>query len=443
MMFKIPFFGKKEKKEKKEEKPVYVFEDSLSSNALANRAYEAVSRLSEIGPRLAATKNARMAANNIASRLESFADDVEILPFLADRSRAYLWTRILAFLLPISSLFLLFGLPYISLILNALSFLLIYFEAIEARGLFSRFFKKEEGENVKASIRPELEEESVVILSAHHDSAFLYNRKDAVKDIYVPLFSLCYLTVLSLFLILHEALSGTLFSFNLPSLFPFIFIAFGIVLSVFSFRLFSLFSTSGSPGVGDNLSGVGVLIALSEYFSKRKLKRTRIEIVSFDAEEAGCQGSRDYYGMTTYPENTININIDGLYNAEELSILTRDGNGLVGLDEPLAMELSALAKSMGYKFRVGKLSFFSGATDSSSASLAGIRSVCITGMAPGFDTAAHTSKDTIDKVEKKSLEAVISLIIKYIESKDKSPLDEKEGERNLFDGRKYKLSPRE
>ena len=73
-------------------------------------------------------------------------------------------------------------------------------------------------------------------------------------------------------------------------------------------------------------------------------------------------------GMSgTYPENTININIDGLYNAEELSILTRDGNGLVGLDEPLAMELSALAKSMGYKFRVGKLSFFSGATDSSSA----------------------------------------------------------------------------
>lgn len=438
-MFKFPFF-KKKAKERTEEKPVYVLEENLSANSLANKAYGIIERLAAIGPRPSASKESRMAASNIMGLLDSHCDEVSLLEFSADRKRGSLWTRILSLLLPLSSLFLLSGLPYLSFIVNILSFLLIYYEALLAKGLFSRFSKKERGVNLRAVINPKDEEDKVVVLSCHHDSALLYRRKDHIRDIYLPICTLAYSSVLSVFLMLHEALRGELLRFNIPSLFPLVFIIISAILSILSLRLYSLFSSSYSPGVGDNLSGVGIASVLAEYFSKRRLERTRIDVVSFDAEECGNQGSRDYYSKVSYPEGTININIDGIYDSEGLAVLSNDGNGLKKLDSSLAVELSALAKSMGYKVREGRLSLFSGATDALSASERGLRAVTITGMASSEGSYAHTSEDCIDKVDVKSLEEVIALIIKFIESGDKRGTERKEEEESLLLGKKYRLS---
>lgn len=444
-MFKFPFFRRKEK-EKAEEKPVYVFEDSLSTNSLANRAYGYIERLSSIGPRLAATTESRMAANNIAGLLEKYTESVSLLPFKADRSRAYLWTKILAVLLPVSSLLLLIGLPYLALIAEAAAVFVVFSELADLKGvLFSKIRKKkDEGTNVKASIEPEGEAEQTVIISAHHDSAFLYNRKEHVRDVYLPFIGLAYTAVLTLFMILHEALRGELFRFNLPSLFPLIFILVSLALSIISFRIYSLYSMNVSPGVGDNLSGVGIALSLAEYFSRRKLKRTRVEIVSFDAEECGCQGSAAFYEENSYDENTVNINIDGIYSEDDLTVISIDGNGLVHLDSALSSALAALSRSMGYKMKEGGLSFMMGATDSSSAARAGIRSTCITGMTGHYGSnIAHSEEDTVDKIEIKALETVISIVIKYVESFDKTQKDDQEDTNSLLDGRKYRLSPRE
>ena len=280
-----------------------------------------------------------------------------------------------------------------------------------------------------------------MIISSHHDSAMLYRRKEHIRDIYLPLCSLLYLSVLSLFLMLYEALKGEFFRLNLPSVFPLIFIVLSFVLSLLSFRLYSLFSTSYSPGVGDNLSGVGIAVAMAEYFSKRRLSHTRVEIVSFDAEECGAQGSKDYYARNEYPENTININIDGIYSPEDITILLNDGNGLKKLDATLASELSSVANSLGYKLKEGKLSLFSGATDALSASKRGIRAVTITGINGTSSGFAHSAEDTIDKIDIKALERVISLLMKYIEAKDKRADDEKTEAESLLVGKKYRLSP--
>ena len=322
MRIRLPFFRKKEKKEKTEEKPVYVFDDSLSANSLANRAYCHIEELSQIGPRKAGSVSSRMAANNIAAKLEEHSGDVSVMPLSIDSSSMLIWPKVVALLIPLSVVFLFVGLPYVALIPEIMAFVLIYLAGIEGKAVFSRFIKKSDGENVRARIEAETEEAKRVVITAHHDSAVLYRRKEHALDLYIPLLSISFIFVLTMFLLLHEGLSNNLLSLNLPSVFPLIFILISAVLSALSLRLFSLFSTDVSPGCGDNLSGVGVLISLAEYFSKRRLKRVSLDFISFDAEEFGCQGSQDYFSKNRYPEGTIVINIDGLYSADKLSILS-------------------------------------------------------------------------------------------------------------------------
>ena len=440
MRIRLPFFRKKEKKEKTEEKPVYVFDDSLSANSLANRAYCHIEELSQIGPRKAGSVSSRMAANNIAAKLEEHSGDVSVMPLSIDSSSMLIWPKVVALLIPLSVVFLFVGLPYVALIPEIMAFVLIYLAGIEGKAVFSRFIKKSDGENVRARIEAETEEAKRVVITAHHDSAVLYRRKEHALDLYIPLLSISFIFVLTMFLLLHEGLSNNLLSLNLPSVFPLIFILISAVLSALSLRLFSLFSTDVSPGCGDNLSGVGVLISLAEYFSKRRLKRVSLDFISFDAEEFGCQGSQDYFSKNRYPEGTIVINIDGLYSADKLSILLSDGNGLVPLSENLALSLASMAKGMGYKMKSGRLSLFSGSTDARSAARCGLSATCITGMAPGDADYAHSTDDTVDKIGLDALEAVIALIIKYVESLDGKVSPTEESHESLLAGKKYRLS---
>ena len=108
MRIRLPFFRKKEKKEKTEEKPVYVFDDSLSANSLANRAYCHIEELSQIGPRKAGSVSSRMAANNIAAKLEEHSGDVSVMPLSIDSSSMLIWPKVVALLIPLSVVFFFF-----------------------------------------------------------------------------------------------------------------------------------------------------------------------------------------------------------------------------------------------------------------------------------------------------------------------------------------------
>lgn len=62
-------------------------------------------------------------------------------------------------------------------------------------------------------------------------------------------------------------------------------------------------------GADDNASGVSVLIAISEYFSKRKPENTLV-FIAFDAEEMGLQGAKSYINRTIPPKTHIKLNVN-------------------------------------------------------------------------------------------------------------------------------------
>ena len=61
-------------------------------------------------------------------------------------------------------------------------------------------------------------------------------------------------------------------------------------------------------------------------------------------------------------------------------------------------------------------------------------------MAEQGSEIAHTKNDTIENVEMKALEEVISILLKFIETEDGKTEREEGVVKSLLDGRKYRLS---
>ena len=136
------------------------------------------------------------------------------------------------------------------------------------------------------------------------------------------------------------------------------------------------------------------------------------------------------------------LNIDGLYDKDELCFLSLDGNGSVKLSDCLSSELVHLAKVLGYSYKTGKLPFLGGSTDAMEAARKGYRATTLTSMHPDAETPAHSEDDTIDAIDRDTLESVIQLMVRYVTDIDGSVCgDDSEEERSFIDPeRRYKLS---
>ena len=64
---------------------------------------------------------------------------------------------------------------------------------------------------------------------------------------------------------------------------------------------------------------------------------------------------------------------------------------------------------------------FAGGTDAAEMAKAGIEATCLAGMSMksyGDEPAYHTSRDTIDAVDRRAVEAAIEIGLAYIKRKD-------------------------
>ena len=239
------------------------------------------------------------------------------------------------------------------------------------------------------------------------------------RDFIVLLSSFALVLLLSIFQIVSEIFSSSLLMPNIP---PIVFLILYIILLVLSFytaRCLFPYTEMVSPGSGDNLSGVAIILALSRYFSKNRTEHVALTFASFDGEEEAQQGSKAFFSSFS-DRNSYVINIDGIFKKESLAVLTTDGYGFYSLDEALARKLAMAATAMGYRMKSGK---------------------SITTIAEG-KSVAHSEKDTPDAVEKEALEEVIAILIKFIESLDRKKEKALKEERRLFDeNKRYRLSP--
>lgn len=444
-MWKIGKLFRKNRKEaeKPDVKPDVIREDALSSRNLARIAYENIERLSSVeGGRPAGSRESRRMATLIASMYEEMGLDATMSEFPVQGNLGRIWPKVAVISLFLSIFFMLIGLPYISLIVLAASVAACYFDGIEGRAMLPFAGRKGKGANVEARIEPAGEPVQTIVFAAHHDSAPLFARPNYRKDIIYFIAVMVFLVVLALGFSFWEIAAGHFLRPGITGILGWILLAIALVLSIPATKLWNLYSDRFSPGVGDNLSGTGVNMALARYFISRPLKSTRLVFVSFDSEETGHQGARDYFGKTDLPLDTYVLNIDGLYCRDELCFLSLDGNGSVKLSDHLASDLVHLGKLLGYSFKLGKLPFLGGSTDAMVAAGSGYQATTLTSMHPDAVTPAHSEGDTMEAIDRDTLEEVIQLMIRYVSDIDaRNSGAEPEEEKSVIDpDRHYKLS---
>jgi aminopeptidase YwaD len=200
--------------------------------------------------------------------------------------------------------------------------------------------------------------------------------------------------------------------------YPTWFLTFGIpfVLS----RLFVV-SKQGTPGAGDNLIVSAMLPELANMFvnfdcpGKSTLHRTRLIFVSFDAEESGLRGSKEFVRrhrteLQSLP--TYMLNIDCVYNVDEVQFLTTDINNTTHLSRELAEKCARLAGNAGYPQKLNRMPFGGGGTDAAPLVRVGVKATTLIAMPVGLirdGLVYHTMRDTVDAIEIEAVAACLHI----------------------------------
>jgi hypothetical protein len=387
--------------------------------------------IDEIGPRLAGTPECFEAAERIHNELASSCDSSNIESFSFHREAFLSFMRV--FLIAYLSTFpvLIFGgywlVPATLSLLFGSAFALTEFVLYLTP--FDRFFQKHHGYNVSGSIEPTGEVKQQIVVSGHHDSAYVFNFFKKHQKLYAPR--------IILGLILYHLMLLSLVFWGLAEFFhvstsgfaDFVRIFWGIGF-LYGIQFFFFKSKEISPGAGDNLIAVATSLKLAQRFGSAKkngynlLQHTRLIFASFDAEESGLRGSRAYCrkhieALTSIP--TYNFNLESIYNLDDLSFLTKDINQHVRLSKEMVDECMDIAGQMGHHTKKGPITWGGGGTDAAEFARIGVAATSLLGMENRFIRDGlyyHTMEDTVDKIDPAAVRASLEIVAGFILKKD-------------------------
>jgi hypothetical protein len=380
--------------------------------------------------RLTGSDDCKACSQYLQSYFSEFCDQVNIQHFT---------TRPLSFLGFIKIGIVLFGIA-IALLLSTyylLAFLisisiclLTIFQFFLYKELIDIFYPKRESTNVFGSIEPTGKVEQQIIISAHHDSAHVFNLLEKNPSNYVAKVNFGFGTIiallpLSLLLVLFEHFG------MLPYWLPWVIIAILVICASFSLPALWFFfdAKKGTPGAGDNMICVAIAAEVGKYFSKKKkagegLKNTRLIIASWDAEECGLRGARHY--VNTHHNQlkkvaTYNFNLECMYDYKKLHLMDSDLNGFVRLSEKMNTKITSVAASLGYDIPIQSFPLLAGGTDAAEFAKKDIHAITLAAMdwtKKDEKTAYHTTRDTIDAVDAEAVKRSIEIACAYIRTMD-------------------------
>lgn len=324
-------------------------------------------------------------------------------------------------------------LPWLSAGFLALGVAALVLEFFLYKEALDPFYKAALGKNVWASLEPTGPVKRQLVVSGHHDSAHIFNFFVDRPELYARrLYSGMGSYFGFLVLALGLAIAGSFTA--LPLAIGVAATALAALSFAFVAPLWRFAAKEGTPGAGDNLAASTVALEILRELRARRdagtgLSSTRVVFASFDAEEAGLRGARDWAGRRTAEFAalpTYNYNMDCLYTAKDAFLMTTDINGSVRLDEPLAAACASLAKEAGVEARLSPIAFLAGGTDAAETQKAGARSTTLMAMPWTNDArcqAYHTPGDVPEAVGLDALTLGITVGVRLAERLDEGALD--------------------
>ncbi len=385
--------------------------------------------IEHFGPRLAGSESCWNAARSLQQNLQVSCGHADLEPFAA-HPKAFMGSLQLSALVYFVSVgFLHFDMPYLAAICFLCIALIGIFEFGYYREFIDRLFSKKDCANLVARLEPEEEVVQQLIISGHHDSAQesgllrRWQKLYALKIVMVDYFNTVGLVFSWLWVFYRVTSEKT------PSFVPYStwFLTFG---SVFVLSRLFIVSQRVTPGAGDNLIVSAMLPELADMFvklecpGKSTLRRTRLIFVSFDAEEFGLRGSKEFARrhqaeLESLP--TYMLNIDCVYKVNEVQFLTTDINNTRQLSRALAEKCANLAGRAGYPQKLSRMPFGGGGTDAAALVRMGVKATTLVAMPVGLirdGLVYHTLQDTVDAIEVEAVEACLNIAHDLVQAID-------------------------
>lgn len=381
--------------------------------------------------RLAGTPACKKTAEMIAERMQPHCDCVGIEPFELHPGAFLGFMKFQAVSYLASTVLFLMGgawrwfaaVGYTLANINSLSQFVFYKE------LFDRFYPKRSGYNVAATIAPVGIARQQVIVSGHHDAAYIFNYFTRFQKLYAIRITFGIIPTVAAMFLLWFWLVFERFTGGAPFYAPVLpyFLIIGIP---FAGELFFFLGKRGVPGAGDNLIASAIVIKLAEIFGRAKksssplLKQTRLILLSCDAEEAGLRGARAYvkrHRQELLAIPTYVLNLDSLYEIHELQFLTSDINGSIKLSTQMAKDCTQVAEELGYTAKLVPMNFGGGGTDAAEYAKIGVEATTLIAMSAKMirdHLIYHTLEDKVENLDPKTIEAALKIAYRYILSKD-------------------------
>jgi len=408
-------------------------------------------KLSEIGPqqvketfaftdevvegypgRLTGTEACHKAGRKIGEEFEKFCDPGSVkveeisthpLSFLK-----YIPGMVVLYFASMALLYFVPALAWISFAILALCLFVFYGQFLVYWHLLDPLFPKAKGYNVYGSIEPSGEVRQQVIISAHHDAAYVFQILWRLPKLYTPLLAGGVLLLVIGLLVSLAAGIMLCFGITLPQ-----WVALALlILGVFELPFLVFTTNEVVPGAGDNMIAVAIAAGIGRLFGDAKkagnnpLQHTRLIILSFDAEECGLRGSRAWVKRhleELRKTKTYALNMDTIYKLKALNFFDADLNSTVKLSKQMAQECVDIAKALGYNAFISRMSPGGGSTDAASYGEAGIEATNLCAMSfmvKDYDQGwvYHTPNDVSKYIEPEAVEASLKVVREYILRKD-------------------------
>lgn len=379
----------------------------IDINSLSMCAFEHIKYLaSEIGPRPAGSSNEHQTIDYIESQLLKwdYKPERQQVLFAAVPSINLLY--IFQVIIMIIGCFLLEQVPYWGLILPFTMFVLPQVDRI----LTSKRKCSNRSQNIYTYNQQDATKPTL-ILCAHVDTGIvsgiknrrlfnLYNRTPYIIQritVATAILSICYIL-----------------GFSIP---PILKYGLCFIASIVGFWWISLnvYSQIGgnsnySPGAMDNASGVGILLALAEYFGTLPIETVNICYLFTGAEETGMHGSTTFVSSLQDNKRIVVLNFDMVGIGQELNYVYKEGtinpiypdkkiNSLIKMLEPKAKKIWYIQKSGDF------VPFIRKGITAASLEVGGFE---------GTSSVYHTIWDTIDRIQISSLDMVIRMCVRFI-----------------------------
>ncbi|MCB9256417.1 MAG: M20/M25/M40 family metallo-hydrolase [Chitinophagales bacterium] len=367
----------------------------------------------QFGGRYYGSKEEKAAQEYVQKSLEEFCDTTEIRSFESALGAHFEALKIFV----VVHLFLIFLMPFNYLLtmgLALLNSLLFIGHFVTYRHCLDFLFPKKTSYNVIGEVLPELEIKQSIIFAGHIDSVKEFKWWYKLKDFGIALtviasFSLALFGVFSVFAFFFQNSLAT-------SIIWWVF----VIISPSLLVLFDMHGQEVVHGVNDNLTGVALSFELGKYFSKNRLKHTKIKVISFGAEEAGLRGAFAYAKENKallLKENSLLVNVDTIKDLEHLCIATNELNTLSFFDKGLIAKLKQSFDAKGVSVKTLPLTV--GASDASAFMMNGLPALSLIGMTTEkLDPTYHTRLDNLDNFDPKALEKLKEVLIHFVEEID-------------------------